>query len=51
MYQTFTKECIPVRDDKFSNATGFHYEEFSDVTIGLSNPNIFNAPTNCKKGN
>ena len=39
-----------MRDDKFSNNTGFHYEEFSDVTIGISDPNMFTPPTGCKAG-
>eukprot|EP00054_Salpingoeca_dolichothecata_P031421 m.263452 g.263452 ORF g.263452 m.263452 type:complete len:180 (+) comp26943_c0_seq1:1-540(+) len=40
-------ECAPVRDDHWNENTGFHYEEFSDLTVGLSNPNIFIPPTGC----
>merc|ERR1711964_310048 len=47
-FQTFTQDCVPVRDDRFSNATGFHYEEFSDVTLGFHDPNIFIPPTGCQ---
>eukprot|EP00048_Salpingoeca_helianthica_P014316 m.221104 g.221104 ORF g.221104 m.221104 type:complete len:214 (-) comp15719_c0_seq1:122-763(-) len=48
-YLTYTSQgCVPVRDDYFSNATGFTYTEFSDVTVGLHDPNIFNPPTGCK---
>jgi len=46
-YQTFTDKCVPVRDDKFGDAFGFTYEEFSDVSIG-ANPNIWIPPSNCK---
>ena len=47
-YLTFTANgCVPVRDDFFSNATGFTYEEFSDVTLGLHDPNIFIPPQGC----
>ncbi|OZA43274.1 MAG: hypothetical protein B7X84_03595 [Alphaproteobacteria bacterium 17-39-52] len=48
-YMTFTSQgCVPVRDDFFNNATGFSYMEFSDVTLGLHDPNIFVPPTGCK---
>ncbi|EDQ88746.1 uncharacterized protein MONBRDRAFT_37346 [Monosiga brevicollis MX1] len=33
-YQTFTHDCVPVRDDKMGDSFGFVYEEFADVTIG-----------------
>lgn len=47
-YKTFTTVgCVPVRSDFMSNATGFTYEEFSDVTLGLHDPNIFIPPTGC----
>eukprot|EP00350_Pseudokeronopsis_sp_OXSARD2_P004482 CAMPEP_0170549502 /NCGR_PEP_ID=MMETSP0211-20121228/7652_1 /TAXON_ID=311385 /ORGANISM="Pseudokeronopsis sp., Strain OXSARD2" /LENGTH=193 /DNA_ID=CAMNT_0010855551 /DNA_START=10 /DNA_END=591 /DNA_ORIENTATION=- len=47
-YLTFTVgNCVPVRDDRWNNATGFHYEEFSDVTVGLSDPNVFIPPSGC----
>ncbi|EGD74288.1 hypothetical protein PTSG_06297 [Salpingoeca rosetta] len=47
-YQTFTMDCVPVRDDHYAAATGFHYEEFSDVTIGISDPNVFIPNPACK---
>lgn len=27
----------------------FHYEEFSDVTLGFHDPNIFIAPSGCQR--
>eukprot|EP00051_Salpingoeca_urceolata_P026307 m.476825 g.476825 ORF g.476825 m.476825 type:complete len:205 (+) comp20664_c0_seq1:63-677(+) len=48
-YQTFTvKGCAPVRDDHHNKETGFHYEEFSDVTLGFHDPNIWIPPTGCQ---
>eukprot|EP00051_Salpingoeca_urceolata_P032452 m.15813 g.15813 ORF g.15813 m.15813 type:complete len:241 (+) comp5095_c0_seq1:78-800(+) len=47
-YKTYTQQCVPVRSDHFNNATGFHFEEFSDVTIGIHDPSIWFPPTNCK---
>lgn len=50
-YQTFTDHCVPVRDDKYTPGTGgfgFVYEEFSNVVLGIINPNVFIPPPNCK---
>jgi len=48
-YLTFTEAtCIPVRDDRFNDQTGFHYQEFSNVVLGFSDPNVFIPPSNCK---
>eukprot|EP00043_Microstomoeca_roanoka_P029539 m.22209 g.22209 ORF g.22209 m.22209 type:complete len:208 (-) comp9268_c0_seq1:208-831(-) len=47
-YQTFTMNCVPVRDDHYTEETGFHYEEFSDVTLGISDPNIWIPSPSCK---
>jgi len=48
-YQTFTtSQCVPVRDDKYAQAFGFMYEEFSNVVLGIGDPNIFIPNPNCK---
>jgi len=35
----------------FSNDTGFHFEEFTDLTIGFHDPNVFVPPSGCTPGN
>ncbi|EDQ91724.1 uncharacterized protein MONBRDRAFT_35848 [Monosiga brevicollis MX1] len=47
VYQTFTQECVPVRDDVMVPDSGFHYEEFTDVTLGVQDPNIWIPPADC----
>jgi hypothetical protein len=48
LYQTYTaRDCIPVRNDFISDDTGFHYEQHSDVTLGVD-VNVFEPPADCK---
>eukprot|EP00730_Choanoeca_flexa_P014710 TRINITY_DN6532_c0_g1_i1.p1 TRINITY_DN6532_c0_g1~~TRINITY_DN6532_c0_g1_i1.p1 ORF type:complete len:215 (+),score=40.10 TRINITY_DN6532_c0_g1_i1:99-647(+) len=52
VYQTFTVEdCAPVRSDVYVPATGFHYEEFSDVTKGVINPDVWIPRSDCRRRN
>ena len=47
-YMRFTaRGCIPVTSYRFSNLTGFHYEEYSNVELG-SEPSHFKPPLGCK---
>lgn len=48
MYLTYTlreEDCVPVRFD-FVDDSGFHYNEFSDLEIGVD-PNVFRKPSIC----
>ncbi|KAI8486651.1 Mammalian ependymin- protein 1 [Branchiostoma belcheri] len=39
--------CVPVNDMFYSNRTGRVTTEFFDVTLGLSNPDVFIPPREC----
>ncbi|XP_064603339.1 mammalian ependymin-related protein 1-like [Liolophura sinensis] len=40
-------DCVPVNDGYFSNQTGFISWNFFDVTLGISDPNVFVPPSEC----
>jgi len=49
---TFTDlACLPVHERIFTNATGHIWTSFYDVTLGISNPNIFVPPKGCQTQN
>ncbi|XP_065184344.1 mammalian ependymin-related protein 1-like [Sycon ciliatum] len=39
--------CVPVTDSYVSSTTGFIHWTFYDVTLGISDPNVFIPPSNC----
>ncbi|XP_033127891.1 mammalian ependymin-related protein 1-like isoform X2 [Anneissia japonica] len=39
--------CLPVREGYYSNQTGFINTEFFDITLGISDPNVFIPPQEC----
>jgi hypothetical protein len=48
-YGTYTTDnCVPVRSDIFFNTTGFHFEEFTNVVLGIGDPNVFIPPAGCR---
>jgi hypothetical protein len=48
-FGTFTAHgCIPVDDGFRGNNTGFIHTNFYDVSLGISDPNIFFPPSQCK---
>jgi len=50
LYQSVTaRDCIPVRNDFFSEDTGFHYEQHTDVVLGIPDRTIFDVPEVCRK--
>jgi hypothetical protein len=49
LYQTYTsRDCLPVRNDHFSEDTGFHYEQHSDVNLKVD-PTVFAVPAVCSQ--
>jgi len=47
---TFTdKECLMVTEGFFSNKTGFVHTSVYDITLGISDPNVFIPPSECDK--
>ena len=45
-----TLGCIPVSVSFDVPRTGFVHSNFYDVTLGISDPSIFNPPPECKQG-
>lgn len=41
--------CAPVTDAYFSQRTGFVHWSFYDVTLGISDPNVFVPPAECRQ--
>ncbi|XP_071962806.1 mammalian ependymin-related protein 1-like [Antedon mediterranea] len=39
--------CLPVKEGYYSNQTGYISTEFYDITLGISDPNVFLPPKEC----
>ncbi|XP_071962541.1 mammalian ependymin-related protein 1-like [Antedon mediterranea] len=39
--------CLPVKEGYYSNQTGYISTEFYDITLGISDPNVFMPPKEC----